>query len=162
MAYNYSYQQFNKEKMARVAGISLPISTKMSIEVCRVLRKKTTTRAKTILKNAIDIKEAIPFKRFVGDLGHKRKMGPGRYPVMVASEILKLIEAVEANAQFKGLNTANLVICHIKVNMASRPWHNGRKSRRKMKRTTVEIVVEEKAHEKKEAKHTKQPKKDQK
>lgn len=148
--------------MAKVAGVALPISTKLSIEVCRVLRYKTITRARKILQDVVDQKKAIPFKKFHGDLGHKPKMGPGRYPIKVASEIMKLLDAVEANAQFKGLNTSNLFIIHIKANTGSRPWHFGRKRRRKMKRTTIEIFVEEKKTETKEKKEVKKDKKDQK
>jgi len=37
-----------------------------------------------------------------------------------------------------------LVIAHISAHKASKAWHSGRKSRRRMKRTNVEIVVEEK------------------
>ena len=58
-------------------------------------------------------------------------------------EFIKLIESAEANAQFKGLNTSKLVISHISANKASKAWHYGRKSRRKMKRTNVEVIVEE-------------------
>ena len=50
-----------------------------------------------------------------------------------------------ANAQFKGLNTANLVITHINANKASKVMHSGRKRSRSAKRTNVEIVVQEKA-----------------
>ena len=69
-------------------------------------------------------------------------------------EIIKLMEDVEANAQFKGLNTSNLVIAHISAHKAGKAWHYGRKSRRKMKRTTIEIVVEEKAKKEDAAKKT--------
>lgn len=147
--------------MAKAVGVSLPISTKQSIEVCRVLRHKTTAKAKILLQRVIEKKQAIPFKKFHGNRGHKRKIGPGRYTVKVAQEIIKLLEAVEANAQFKGLNTSNLVINHIKANLASRPWHFGRKRRRKMKRTTIEVVVVEQSQEKNEKKESKS-KKDQK
>ena len=73
----------------------------------------------------------------------KKKKGPGKYPVKAAGIIKKLLESVESNAQFKGLNTSNLIIKHIKADFASRPWHFGRQRRRKMKRTNIEVVVEE-------------------
>ena len=134
--------------MAKVAGKSLPISTKFSIEICNFIRNKTTTEAKEILKKVAEGRLAIPFKKFKKDLSHKRKIGPGRYPKKPALEIIKLLESVETNAQFKGINTSNLQIKHICAHLASRPWHSGRQRRRKAKRTHIEIIVEEKKEEK--------------
>ena len=152
MGYNYSTKNYDKENMARVVGRSLPISTKFSVEVCSFIRNKTTSEAKAILERVKEVKQAIPFKRYKKDLSHKRKIGPGRYPKKVAIEVIKLLESVEANAQFKGLNTSNLYISHINAHLASRPWHYGRKRRRQMKRTTVEVIVVEQAEAKKESK----------
>lgn len=154
MEYSYSKKDYVKENMARVAGKSLPISTKFSVEICNFIRKKTTSDAKEMLKRVIERKQAVPFRIFNKDLSHKRKIGPGRYPRNAAIEIIKLLESVEANAQFKGMNTSKLIITHINANLASRPWHAGRKRRRKTKRTNIEIVVEEKK-EKEEQKEKK-------
>ena len=130
--------------MAIAKGISLPISFKQSVEICRFIKDRNIDNAKEILQKVIDKKAAIPFRRYNWDLGHKKKIGPARYPEKASKEFIKLIENVEANAQFKGLNTSNLIITHISAHKAGKAWHVGRKSRRKMKRTNVEIVVEEK------------------
>ena len=130
--------------MAIAKGMSLPISFKQSFEICRFIKDRNTDNAKKILQKVIDKKAAIPFRRYNWDLGHKKKIGPARYPEKASKEFIKLIENVEANAQFKGLNTSNLIITHISAHKAGKAWHFGRKSRRKMKRTNVEIVVEEK------------------
>ncbi len=140
----YSYKEYNKENMARALGSALPISFKQSVEICSFIKNKDITEAKRILNNVADHKAAVPFKRFNFDLSHKTKIGPGRYPEKASKEFIRLIEAVEANAQFKGMNTSKLVISHISANKASKAWHYGRKTRRKMKRTNVEIIVKEK------------------
>jgi len=154
MAYKYS-SSYNKEHMARIVGNSLSISTKASIEICNNLRNKTVGRAKTILKDAMNLRVPILFTRFTNGAGHKRGIGAGKYPVNAAKEILKIIEAVEANAQFKGLNTSNLQICHISAQNAGNVWRYGRHRRRKMKRTHIEVVVKE--GEKKKAAEVKKP-----
>jgi len=146
--------------MAKVAGRALPISTKFSIEICNLIRNMGTSKAKEILQNAIDGKNAIPFKIFNNGLSHKRKIGPGRFPKKAALEIVSLIESAEANAQFKGLNTSDLCITHINAHLASRPWRYGRQRRRKAKRTHIEIIVEEskvKKENKEEKKAGKEP-----
>jgi large subunit ribosomal protein L22 len=152
MKYKYSTKNYEKENMARVAGRSLAISTKFSIEVCNFIRNKTTSEAKEILQKVVEGKKAIPFKIFNRELSHKRKIGPGRYPKKTAIAIINLLESVEANAQFKGLNTSVLRITHINAHLASRPWRYGRQRRRKAKRTHLEIIVEEKKTEEKKIK----------
>ena len=135
--------------------MALPVSFKHSFEICNFIKNKNVSDAKKILQNVIEKKTAVPFRRYNLDLGHKKKIGPGRYPERASKQFIKLIETVEANAQFKGLNTSNLVIAHISSHKAAKSWHYGRKSRRRMKRTNVEIVVEEKSKktdDKKEAK----------
>lgn len=136
--------------MARAIGRSLPISFKQSIEICNFIRNKSINYAKNTLNGVVNEGRAIPFKRFNKDVGHKKNMAAGRYPKKASSEILNLINNVEANAQFKGLNTSNLVITHINANKASLVTHFGRKRSRRAKRTNVEIVVQEKATEKKQ------------
>jgi len=138
--------------MARALGMALPVSLKQSVEICRFIKNKKVREAKKMLQEVIEKKKAVPFKRYDSDLGHKRKIGPGRYPEKASKEFIKLIELSEANAQFKGLNTSNLVIAHISAHNAGKAWHYGRKSRRKMKRTNIEIFVEEKKHEDKNSK----------
>jgi len=152
----YTFRAYNQEYMARAIGMALPISFKQSVEICRFIGNKNVNDAKKMLQNVVEKKSAIPFKRYNWDLGHKKKIGPARYPEKASKEFIKLIENVEANAQFRGLNTSNLVIAHVSAHKAGKAWHFGRKSRRRMKRTNVEIIVEEKAkkiEEKKEHKH---------
>jgi large subunit ribosomal protein L22 len=141
--YNYPIKDYNKDHMARCVGIGLPISRKNSIEICNFIRDKKLAKAKEILKDTINLKKAIPIKRFNKNRGHKKETGPGKYPKKTAKEILQLVENVEANAQFKGLNTADLIIYHISSTKGATQWHYGRQRRRKMKRTNIVIVVKE-------------------
>ena len=141
----YAFKNYETEHMARAAGVALPISFKQSVEISSFIKNKSTSEAKKLLQNVTEKKIAIPFTRYNWDLGHKKKIGPGRYPEKASKTFIKLIEDVEANAQFKGLNTSNLMIAHISAHKAGKAWHYGRKTRRKMKRTNLEIFVEEKS-----------------
>ena len=143
MGSNYSVKEYNKENMARALGRSLPISFKQSIEICNFIRNKKVDYAKNTLNKVIHQEIAIPFRKFNADMGHKKKIMAGRYPKKASMKILSLINHVEANAQFKGLNTSNLIISHINANKASNVMHFGRKRGRKAKRTNVEIIVQE-------------------
>jgi large subunit ribosomal protein L22 len=159
MRNKYSIQGINEEHSAKAKINAVSVSTKHSIEICNFIRKKNLQKAKELLKLAIEKKKPIPFKRFVGEVGHKKgKIASARYPIKTCTQILKILESVEANAQFKGLNTSNLIISHICANKASTPWRYGRHIRRKSKRTHIEVVVEERAEKKKPAKKAEKPK----
>ena len=155
MAYRYAFNNYNKELMAKAVGHSLSVSTKQCVEICSHIRGKNIARAKTILNNVIAMKEAIPFKRFNQSVAHKKGIGPGRYPVKACTAVLSIIKTAKSNAQFKGLNKSNMILRHICAHKASTPWHYGRQRGVKMKRTHVEVVLEEV----KDAKQDKDPKK---
>lgn len=127
--------------LAKASSHSLPISTKHSIEISRSLRYKSTSEAKKILEQTISLKKAIPFRRFNKDVGHKKGMMSGRYPIKAAGAFLKLILSVEANAQDIGLNVENLKISKILANKASSPATGGRtKGISKKSNLQIEVV----------------------
>ena len=146
--YNYSLK-YDKEKMARAVLRAASISLKQSIEICNFVRKKRIGDARKMLEDVIKEKKAVPFRRFSNGAGHKKGLGPGKYPKKAATEFIKLFNVIEANAQNKGLSTSDLVIEHIRANKAATQLHYGRKRRRKMKRTNVEICVKEGEKERK-------------
>ena len=161
MGKNYSFSSYSKESMARAVGKSLPISFKQSIEICNFIRNKDVGYAKNVLNRVIEKKTAIPFRRFNDNMGHKKRIAAGRYPGKASREILSLISLVEANAQFKGMNSSNLVIAHINANKAATVMHYGRKRSRKAKRTNIEIVIKERAGKKEDAKKAAEKKTDE-
>jgi large subunit ribosomal protein L22 len=156
---SYSFEKYNPEKMAVAVGRSLPVSTKHCIELTGRIRRKTLESAKRILNDVIEMKKPIAFKRFNGGVGHKSGMAAGRYPIKAAAAVLKVVESCEANAQFKGLDTGNMLIIHSNASLGGKQYHYGRQRRRIMKRTMVEIVLEETGKATKESKDNKSGKK---
>jgi len=147
MAYGYTYQGYNKEKMARAVGVSLPISHKQAVEICNHLKHRSVDSAKNIISRVMKKKEAIPFKRFNMDVGHKPGIAAGRYPQNASREILKIIESAVANASNKGIST-DLYITHMNAHKAPPSPRTGRIPG-EAKRAHVEVIVEEKKVEKK-------------
>jgi len=145
------------EHVAKASSLNLAISTKDSIEISNFLRYKPLSFAKDYLSDVIELKKAIPLKRFNTDVGHKAGMSAGRYPVKAAKQFLVLLNSVEANAQFKGLNTGGLKIIKLLSNKASIPSTGGR-SRTGTKRTSLEIEVKELFPKKEELKSKKSTK----
>ncbi len=136
--------KFDEKTTARAKGNNLPISFKKSVEVCTAIRQKPLLKAIVMLEDIADMKKALPHKRFnKGGTGHKVGMGPGRYPVKACNEIIDVLKNAEANARQKGLTEGELIITYAVANKASQQFHFGRQRRRKMKRTNIDIVVEE-------------------
>lgn len=144
---------YDEKKMARAMGVSLPISTKKSVELCSFIRGKDLDKAKRLVQGVIDEEIAVPFRKYNhGGTGHKPgHVGPGKYPKKVCEDVLDLLNQVRANAKNKGLDPANLTVTSILANKGAMAWHYGRQRRRRMKRTHIEIVVSESLPKKKEA-----------
>lgn len=141
------------EHTAIVRGIDLPISMKASVEICSFIKHKTLTRARSELERVIEKKIAVPFRRFNQDLAHKPgRIAEGRYPVSASQSFIKLLDLVKANAENKGLDSERLVIYFASATHGAKAWHAGRKRRRRMKRTYVELRVKEHENKTKEKK----------
>ena len=97
---------------AIVNAKNLRISTKHSVEVCNLIRGKSTEKAKFLLNEVMQFKKAVPYKKYLRDLSHKPGIAAGRFPIKTCNEILKIIQSGEKNAQNKGLSS-NLIISHI-------------------------------------------------
>ena len=142
-------QQQTTEHVAKARITNLPISTKHSVEISRHLRYKKTSFAKQFLAKVVAQETPVPFRKFYRDVGHKKgNVAAGRFPQKAAQEFIRLVKSVEANAQDKGLDTANLKITKILANKASVPFMGGRR-RRGTKRTHLEIEVKEGAKKEK-------------
>ncbi|MDZ4171071.1 MAG: 50S ribosomal protein L22 [Methanobacteriaceae archaeon] len=112
----YAFNEDNKAKTAKAVGKSLKISPKHAVELCRELRGKKIESAKVYLEDVINMDKPVPFKRHNKKVGHRKGLQgwpSGRYPVKAATQILKVLENAEANAEYKGLDAENLKIMHI-------------------------------------------------
>ena len=141
MKYSSSY---DSKKMARVQGVSLPISFKQSVEVCRSIKNKKCDAAVRFLKEVAELKLPVPYRKFNrGGTGHRKGMGPGRFPVKTSSYILNLLNSVRSNANQKGLDADNLTILSAIAKKGPKVFRSGRNRGRVAKRTHVEITVSE-------------------
>ncbi len=150
--YSIIEEELDPEKTAKASGRELRVSHKHAREVCRTIKGMMLTNAKTYLRDVIDKKKAVPFRRHKKKLGHRHgieKAFAGRYPVKTAQQILRVVEAAEANAENKGLDVDRLRIFHaaaypgMKIKRFT-PRAHGRTSPRYETTTHVEIVLEEK------------------
>jgi len=141
-------QETNPEKTSKALGKNIHASPKKCEEVCRNIRGMKVEKAKTFLREVIVQKRPVKYTHYKHYLSHKPGVGPGRYPVNAAWEILRIIESAQQNAEYKGLDSENMKIHTIAIHRA--PPMKGM-MRRAMGRSTqwnkltthIEVILEE-------------------
>jgi large subunit ribosomal protein L22 len=114
--YGYSIIGLDPDKTARASGRELRMSPKAAREICNELRGLRLEAAKTYLEEVIAMRQAVPYRRYDGEVGHRKglhKADSGRYPVKASKEILRVLANAENNADYKGLDLDRLRVTHI-------------------------------------------------
>merc|ERR1712122_269329 len=119
----YAIEPDNATKAAKARGSNLRVHFKNTRETAQAIKKMPLHRATTYLKNVIEQKEIIPFRRFMGGVGRHAQAkvhgtSQGRWPKKSAEFLLHLLKNAESNAEYKGLDADHLVVDHIQVNRA--------------------------------------------
>ncbi|CAM4741024.1 unnamed protein product [Rotaria magnacalcarata] len=94
----------NPAKSCKTRGAYLRVHFKNTRETANAIKRMTLKRATRYLKNVVNKKEIVPFKRFNGGVGRKAQA--------------QVFKNAESNADVKGLDVDHLVIDHIQVNRA--------------------------------------------
>lgn len=139
------------DKTAIASGRDLRISPKATREICQAIRHMRLYEARNYLQDVIDMKRPVVYRHHKKKQAHRRGIQgfyAGRYPVKAASEIIKVLDSIEANAIFKGLDLERLKIIHAAAQRARKikgyiPRAFGRASPRSNLLCHVELVVEE-------------------
>ena len=150
-SWKYSVQGLDPDKTAIASGRDLRIKPKTSREICHSLKGMKLEDAKKFLNDVIDRKRAVPYYRYRGKTPHRKGLqghDAGRFPEKAAVEILKILDSVEANAEFKGLYSDRLRIVHMAAHKARVirkfiPRAFGRASPYYKHLTHIEVAVEE-------------------
>lgn len=142
------YSVPKEEGTARAYGNELRCSPKHSVEISRELKGMDLDEAEAYLLRVQNEKQAVPFKRHNSGAGHRKGIGPGKYPVRAAGEILGIIRNVRNNADQQGLDEDRLRVKHIAAHRGRsfesfRPRAFGRASPTERTTTNLEVVVEE-------------------
>merc|ERR1712087_638178 len=106
-----------------MGGVDLRVHFKNTYECGQAIKGMGLKSAQAYLEDVVEKKQCIPFRAFIGGIGRTAqakafKMSQGRWPVKSCKVILGLLKNAESNAEFKNLDTDNLVIRHLQVNAA--------------------------------------------
>lgn len=142
--------EFDDKVTAKAMGRELRISPKDSMEICRAIKDLPLKNAKKLLEAVSQKEKPIPYFRHRRKTAHKKGSGQsvGRYPVKAARKILDVLNNVEANAEYKGMDPERLKIVHASAQKGItipgfKPRAYGRATPFDTKTTNVEIIVEE-------------------
>ena len=113
--YAYSFQNFEKTKHVRASSRDAEISHKHAREVCVAIKDMPLNRAKEYLENVVALKQPVAYRRYKNEVAHRSELQgfpAGRFPVKASREFLRLLNNLEANAEYKGMDLDRLTIIH--------------------------------------------------
>ena len=141
-------QQTDPDTTSRALVKDIDISPNHAREICRSLRGKKVDTALGYLDDIIELRKAVPFRRFKKQVTHKKGIGPGRFPVKAAKFVKRAIEEAQHNAEYKGLDSDSMRIHTISSHLGQpfdffRPRAFGRSGQWKRQRVIIEVILEE-------------------
>ena len=133
---------------AKAIGKEMPISPKFTREICGLVRGMKVNTAIKTLEGVIALETPVPLKRYNKRVSHKQGVGPGRYPKKAAAAVLGVIKSAVANAEYKGLNTDEMVIRTITASRGRvTPGHmaraHGRATEWNQDTVNLEVIIQE-------------------
>ena len=125
MQFKYAFQNYDRTRHVRASLREKTISHKHAREIAVKIKGMSIEAARNYLQDVIRLKRAVPFRRYNNEVGHKSDTGvmAGRYPQKAATEFVKLLDNLESNAEYRGMDLDRLKIINATV-------HKGRKLQR--------------------------------
>ena len=98
----YSMDPDNAAKSAKARGSHLRVHFKNTRETAMTIRRMHLRRAVSFLKNVVDKKECVPFRRFIGGVGRCAQAKnwnhtQGRWPKKSAEFLLQLLKNTKSS-----------------------------------------------------------------
>ena len=112
--WGYSFKDLDPARAVKCAGREIRISPKAATEICEAIKGMNLRAAKKFLEDVAEKKRSVPYKHYHKEVPHKGHQGfyAGRYPIKAANRIHRLLEELEANAEYRGLDPEKIRITH--------------------------------------------------
>jgi len=148
--FNYAFQNYDTTRHVRAAAREKQISHKHAREIAVQIKGLSIEKARDYLQGVVNKQYAVPFRRYKNQVGHRSDPGvmSGRYPEKSATEFIKLLDNLESNAEYKGMDLERLKIVNATVHkgvLIKRfiPRAFGRASPKNNVLTHIELVAQE-------------------
>ena len=150
--FGYAFQSYDKTKHVRASIREKDISHKHAREIAVAIKGRSIEKARELLENVIARKEAIPYRRYNNEVAHRSNIRDGffagRYPKKAAYEFLRILDNLESNAEYKGMDLDRLRIVSTAVHKGTKlkrfqPRAMGRSSPKFDTLVHVEVIAQE-------------------
>ncbi len=148
--FSYAFQSYDPTRHVRSSLREKGISHKHAREVAVAIKGLSIEKARDYLQAVIRKDRAVAFRRFKNQVGHKSDPGmmAGRYPQKTAQEFIKVLDNIESNAEYKGMDLDRLRIVNATVHKGVTvkrfiPRAMGRATPKNNVLTHVELVAQE-------------------
>ncbi|MFL6441606.1 MAG: 50S ribosomal protein L22 [Nitrososphaeraceae archaeon] len=154
--YSYAFQNFDKTRHVRAALREKDISHKHAREIALAIKGMSIEKARGFLENVIAKQIAVPYRRHNNEVAHRSNIRDGffsgRFPKKAAGEFLRLLDNLESNGEYKGMDLDRLKIISAVVHKGTKlerftPRAMGRSSPKIDTLVHVELVAQEVASE---------------
>ena len=154
--FGYAFQSYDKTKHVRASIREKDISHKHAREIAASIKGLSIEEAREFLENVVSRKEAVPYRRYNNEVAHRSNIRDGffagRFPKKAASEFLKLMDNLESNAEYKGMDLDRLRIVSAAVHKGTKlerfqPRAMGRSSPKFDTLVHVELIAQEARHD---------------
>lgn len=150
--YSYSFQNFDKSRHVRASIRESDISHKHAREIAVAVKGLTVEKARNFLEEVVDHKIAVPYRRYNNEVAHRSNIrdgfSAGRFPKKASNEFLRLLDNLESNAEYKGMDLDRLAIVSCVIHKGTKlerftPRAMGRSSPKVDTLVHIEIVANE-------------------
>ena len=148
--FDYAFQNYDATRHVRSSLREKDISHKHAREVAVAIKGLSIEKARDFLQAVINKDRAVKFGRFKNQVGHRSDPGmmSGRYPQKTAKEFIKVLDNLESNAEYKGMDLDRLKIINATVHKGVTikrfiPRAMGRATPKNDVLTHVELVAQE-------------------
>lgn len=148
--FDYAFQNYDATKHVRSSLREKDISHKHAREIAVAIKGLSIEKARDYLQAVVNKERAVAFGRYNNQVGHRSDPGmmSGRYPQKSAKEFIKVLDNLESNAEYKGMDLDRLKIINATVHkgvLVKRftPRAMGRASPKNNVLTHVELVAQE-------------------
>lgn len=150
--FGYAFQNYDKTKQVRASIREKDISHKHSREIAVAIKGMSIEKAREFLESVIARKVAVPYRRYNMEVAHRSNIRDGffagRFPQKAAHEFLKLLDNLESNAEYRGMDLDRLRIANAAVHKGTKlqrfqPRAMGRSSPKYDTLVHVELVAQE-------------------
>ncbi len=149
--FGYSVVGLDETKAVKASLREVNVSPKKARELVKEIVGMRLSEAKEYLEGVAEMRISVPYRRYNKEVGHRRGQqgfASGGYPVKPAKYVLKLLDQLEANADYKGLDVERLRIVHASALRGRKiakfiPRAFGRSSPYMRELVHIEVVAEE-------------------